>query len=63
VLVRLDVGIDGYPEAVAVLESSGNDLLDDAAVSTLRRWRLRPATENGRPVRGRVLVPVTFELR
>lgn len=61
-LVQLDVGADGRVLRALLLESSGESSLDDAALSTLGRWILRPATENGRPVPGRVEVPVRFRL-
>lgn len=62
VLVQLDVGADGRVDRVVLLESSGDNALDEAAMTTLGRWRLRPATENNRPVPGRVEVPVRFRL-
>ncbi|CDK97477.1 putative TonB, C-terminal [Magnetospirillum gryphiswaldense MSR-1 v2] len=62
VLVQLDVGADGRVDRVVLLESSGDSTLDEAAMTTLGRWRLRPATENNRPVPGRVEVPVRFRL-
>jgi periplasmic protein TonB len=62
VLVQLDVGADGRVDRVVLLESSGDSTLDEAAMITLGRWRLRPATENNRPVPGRVEVPVRFRL-
>jgi|GEM_PF-1610049 len=62
VLVQLDVGADGRVDRVVLLESSGDSTLDEAAMTTLGRWRLRPATENNNPVSGRVEVPVRFRL-
>lgn len=62
VLVQLDVGADGRVDRVVLLESSGDSTLDEAAMTTLGRWRLRPASENNRPVPGRVEVPVRFRL-
>lgn len=61
-LVQLDVNAEGRVDHAVLLESSGDASLDDAALSTLGRWVLRPATENGRPVPGRVEVPVRFRL-
>ena len=63
VLIGLDVGADGRVTQAMVLESSGDAALDEAARNTLERWQLRPATEGGRPVAGRVEVPVRFQLR
>ena len=62
VLIRLDVEADGRVSRAEVLESSGDAALDEAALGALGRWRLRPATEGGRPVAGRVEVPVRFRL-
>ena len=38
-LVRMAIGVDGATESVAILKSSGNPNLDNAAVSAVRRWR------------------------
>lgn len=62
VVVRLDVDAEGHPGKIDLVESSGDDELDEAALETLRNWHLRPATVNGRPVSGRVLVPIQFKL-
>ena len=63
VLIGLDVSADGDVTLALVLESSGDAALDEAARNTLERWRLRPATEGGHPVAGRVEVPVRFRLQ
>lgn len=63
-LVRVRVEIDegGNLLSVGVAESSGYKLLDDAAVKTVKRWRFKPATRDGVPVRGIVTVPIEFRL-
>lgn len=61
VMVSAQVGPDGVPSGVDVARSSGSRLLDRAAVDAVRRWRFRPAMADGRPVPGRVQVPITFE--
>lgn len=61
VLVSARISPDGVPLAVDVARSSGSRLLDRAAVDAVRRWRFRPAMADGRPVAGRVQVPITFE--
>lgn len=50
--VRLDVrvGIDGRVLDVRLRQSSGSALLDHTAIDTVRRWRFKPATVDGRPV-------------
>jgi len=59
-LVR--VGPDGRPAAVEVHRSSGHDVLDRAALEAVRTWEFRPATRDGVPVSGSLLVPVRFGL-
>jgi len=40
----------------SVAQSTGSSILDDAAVSTFRRWRFRPGTVS------KVRIPITFTL-
>lgn len=63
VVIRLEVSAEGLPDNVEIVESSGDESLDNAARTTLARWTLRPATRNGRPVPGSLVVPVRFQLR
>jgi protein TonB len=62
VLLRITVGADGAVRAVAVVESSGSERLDGAAVECVRGWRYRAATHAGVPIESDVLHRVTFEL-
>ncbi len=50
--VRLDVHVDadGTVSDVRLKQSSGSDTLDRTAVDTVRKWRFKPATVDGRPV-------------
>lgn len=63
VRVRADVGVDGVPVAVAVVEGSGTRELDRAALEAVRRWRFQPGMVDGRPVPGSVVVPIEFSMR
>ena len=45
-----------------MLHSSGNDALDQAAITALWHWRLRPAMAGGVAVAGLVIVPIVFKL-
>jgi protein TonB len=63
VVVRIEVGADGEPTEVSVVSRSGSRSLDRAAVQAARRWRFRPAQENGRAVAGAVEVPIAFSLQ
>ncbi|MDY1033998.1 energy transducer TonB [Stenotrophomonas sp. CFBP8980] len=62
VRVRVDVDAQGYPTDVSVETSSGNSDLGRAAKEAARRWTFNPATIDGMPARGRIVVPVTFAL-
>ena len=62
VVVRIEVGADGEPTAVSVVGRSGSRSLDRAAVQAAKRWRFRPAQQNGRAVAGAVEVPIAFAL-
>lgn len=57
------IGTDGRVKSLSVDTSSGHELLDDAALDAVRRWRFKPALgANGKPAEDTVLVPVTFRL-
>jgi TonB family protein len=49
---------------VVVIESSGFDVLDQAAITTMRHWRWSiPAKLDGKPVRALIYSSVAFHLR
>ena len=62
VLVRIEVGANGEPVAVSVVSRSGSRSLDRAAVQAAKRWRFRPAQQDGRAVPGTVEAPIVFSL-
>ena len=51
-LERLDVrvDVDGKVTEIRLKQSSGSALLDRTAVDTVKKWRFKPATVDGRPV-------------
>ena len=61
VLVRAEVDASGRPSEVVVARSSRSRALDRAAVQAVRRWRFRPALQDGRPVPGTIEVPIEFQ--
>jgi len=61
VMVRADVGPDGFPTSTSLVQGSGSRELDMAALDAVRRWRFRPAQIDGRPTVGSVVVPISFE--
>ena len=48
--------------AITVARSSGHALLDRAALSTVRRWRFRPAQQAGVAVAAEGWVDIPFVL-
>ncbi|MBC5826023.1 MAG: TonB family protein [Candidatus Eremiobacteraeota bacterium] len=54
--VEVEVGPDGNPLNVKVLQSSGDAALDEAALEAARRSSYAPATLNGLPVHGTCIV-------
>ena len=63
-LVLLDVLVseNGACIALEVKQSSGYETLDAAAAEAVRKWTFTPATENGRRVKGKLEIPIRFEL-
>jgi len=62
VTVSAVIGLDGGVETADVLAST-NPLFDGSALDAVRKWRYRPATMNGRPVRVFFTVVVDFVVR
>jgi len=63
VLMKVHVLAGGKPDSVAVLKSSGKEVLDDEAVRTVKKWSFAPATRGTTPVDGWVTVPISFNLQ
>ncbi len=63
VTVLVEVNEDGTVNAVRVDQSSGNQLLDQSALETIKGWRFRSARKDGAMSRSVVKVPITFRLR
>ncbi len=62
VLLAVSVDAAGRPLSVAVAQSSGHQLLDDAARRAVEKWAFNPARQGGVAVPGQVRVPVDFRL-
>lgn len=60
--LRLLIGADGATREVRVHHSSGNRLLDEAALAAARRWEVEPASIGGRHAEAWVEAPVRFRL-
>jgi periplasmic protein TonB len=63
VIVIAEVLPDGRAGQVRVLESSGNEMLDQSALSTVKQWRFTPARKDGVIITQAVRIPITFSLK
>lgn len=63
VIIRVRVSSMGSVGAAQVVRSSGYAMLDETALSAIKRWRFRPAQQGGKPVEATLNVPITFKLR
>ncbi len=63
--VRLLVTVTatGRVSKITIAHSSGYQILDRAAVSSVYRWRFQAAMRNGRKVPGQVMVPIRFSIK
>lgn len=62
VVLRLMVKADGTAGEVQIKKSSGHELLDESARSTVQTWRFNPATVDGKPVAEWYQVAIPFTL-
>jgi protein TonB len=62
VVLLVKVLVDGRAGEVQLKRTSGNSLLDEAAVGAARRWMFLPARQGPKAVEAWVEVPVKFEL-
>ncbi len=62
VVVRVLIGIDGSAQKAEIASSSGFDRLDQAALSTVQRWRYVPGKRGGVPEAMWFNVPLQFVL-
>ena len=64
VLLKVQILENGRAGDISVKQSSGNDSLDDSAVTAVYKWRFTPAKEknSGRAVVCYTTVPVVFRL-
>lgn len=62
VLLRVKVGEDGLPRAIAIHTTSGFERLDNTAVETVKRWKFVPARVGDIAVEAWVIVPISFHL-
>jgi protein TonB len=62
VLLRVYIDERGHVASVQLSRSSNFARLDDAALTSVKKWRFKPYAENGQPMAGYAVIPVMFEL-
>lgn len=63
VVLNVEVLAEGSCGNLSVFQSSGHDVLDNAALRTVKGWRFVPASRMGRPITQWFKVPVQFSLK
>lgn len=59
-VLQVEMDATGRIDKAKVIQSSGYSRLDNAALSTVKTWRCRPAMRNGQPVPAIALQPFNF---
>lgn len=62
VVVIVDVAADGSVSDVRVEEARPAGVFEQVTLEAVRKWTFEPAIKDGRPVAGRVRVPVDFAM-
>jgi protein TonB len=63
VLLEVQIKSDGSIGEIKVLEHPGHERLVNAAIEAIKKARIEPAVEDGRPIASTVRVPFNFVLR
>lgn len=63
VVLSVEVLADGTAGQINVLQSSGHEVLDRAALESVRSWRFSPASRAGQPFTKTFTVPIQFLLQ
>jgi protein TonB len=62
VILNVEVLAEGKAGQVLLQQSCGHDILDNAALQTVKTWHFTPARHLGQPVTKWFLVPINFSL-
>jgi protein TonB len=63
VLLRAEITSDGHCRDVRVIQSSGYKILDESALTAVKKWRFVPATRGSQAVTATVDIPLNFKLQ
>ena len=61
-VAALEILEDGSVGRWKIIQSTGEELLDKAAIKAFLAWKFQPAMKNGKPVKTCIQVPINFEL-
>jgi protein TonB len=62
VVLKVHVLASGQPDSVDVAQSSGYDILDQAAIKAVTAWSFDPAKRGQKAIDGWVNIPINFKL-
>lgn len=62
VLLQVEVDAAGLPVLIRLVESSGSEALDRAALDAVRQWKFKPARRANHPIAATVTIPIHFRL-
>ncbi|MCO6433463.1 energy transducer TonB [Nitrosomonas nitrosa] len=62
-MLRLELDEKGIVQKVQIVNGSGYDRLDEAAIAAVKTWRCTPPVQNGQPARVIALQPFYFVLK
>jgi protein TonB len=63
VILLVDVLATGESGQVSIFLSSGFELLDESALTTVKKWHFVPAKKDGQVIPQTIRVPITFSLK
>lgn len=63
VLLKVMISYEGDVDEVSIAQTSGFDLLDQAALESVRTWRFVPPTADNQPAGQAAVIPVHFKIR
>lgn len=62
VVLRVDVAADGSVAGAVVERAEPKGVFEQAALDAVQAWKFNPAIKDGKPVAGKVRVPIEFKL-
>lgn len=60
--IAIEVLKNGTVGRYKVMQSTGHNILDQAATNAVRSWKFHPAMKNGQPIVECAQIPVTFKI-